>query len=168
MLHLWPQLHRESGPFVWSGNCVPDSSLRTGRAFRIGPQAETASRIRRSEWDSFSGSASGEKYVPEFGSRVGCAFRLELQTEGASRNPRLEWDTLSGTAINRKLRPRISLQSGMPVPAEPSGGQFIPELTLCVGLGFWMEPLRKLRSSLSVYSGMRFPLGGDCGKRVPF
>ena len=108
------------------------------------------------------------KRVPEFGSRVGCTFRLELQTESASRNPRLEWDALSGTALNRKLRPRISIQSGMPFPAEPSGGKFIPELTLGVGHSFRMEPQRKLRPSLSVYSGMQFPLGASAGKRVPF
>ena len=99
---------------------------------------------------------------------MGCTFRLEFQTESASRNPRLEWDALSGTALNRKLRPRISLQSGMAFPAEPSGGKFIPELTLGVGHSFRMEPQRKLRPSLSVYSGMQFPLGASAGKRVPF
>lgn len=74
--------------------------------------------------------------------------------ESASRNPRLEWDTLSGTALNRKLRPRISLQSGMPFPAEPSGGKFISELTLGVGHGFRMEPQRKMYPIPSVYSGI--------------
>lgn len=88
--------------------------------------------------------------------------------ESASRNPRLEWDALSGTALNRKLRPSISLQGGMPFPAEPSGGKFIPELTLRVGHGFRIEPQRKLRSSLSVYSGMQFPLKDSTGKPVPF
>lgn len=116
----------------------------------------------------FPFGASCGKRVPEFGSRVGCTFRLELQTESASRNPRLEWDALSGTALNRKLRPRISLQNGIPFPAEPSGGKFIPELTLGVGYGFRMEPQRKLRPSLSVYSGMQFPLGASTGKSVPF
>ena len=108
------------------------------------------------------------KCVPLRPPRVGCTFRLELQTESASRNPRLEWDALSGTALNRKLRPRISLQSGMPFPAEPSGGKFIPELTLGVGHSFRMEPQRKLRPSLSVYSGMQFPLEMPPGKRIPF
>ena len=125
-------------------------------------------RFRLQNGTYFPDGASNGNCIPDSTLRTGHAFRLELQTEGASRNPRLEWDTLSGTALNRKLRPRISLQSGMPFPAEPSGGKFIPELTLGVGHGFRMEPQRKLRSSLSVYSGMRFPLGGDCGKRVPF
>ena len=116
--------------------------------------AETATRNRCSEWDALSGRASSGKRIPEFGSRVGCAFRLELQTESASRNPRLEWDTLSGTNFNRKLRPRISLQSGMPFPAEPSGGKFVPELALGVGHGFRIGPQRKMYPSLSVYSGM--------------
>ena len=157
-------------------NCIccafgPGSIASRGLLLR----AETASRNERSEWDSFSESAlqrkacpgirlqsgmrfpaeaSGGNGVPEFGSRVGRAFRLELQTESASRNPRLEWDTLSGTALNRKLRPRILLQSGMPFPAEPSGGKFIPELTLGVGHGFRIGPQRKMYPSLSVYSGM--------------
>lgn len=87
--------------------------------------------------------------------------------ESASRNPRLEWDALSGTALNRKLRPSISLQGGMPFPAEPSGGKFIPELTLRVGHGFRIEPQRKLHPSLSVYSGMQFPLKDSTGNRVP-
>ena len=69
-------------------------------------------------------------------------------------------------SLNRKLRPRISLQSGMPFPAEPSGGKFIPELMLGVGHGFRMESQRKLRPSLSAYSGMRFPLKGSTGKPV--
>ncbi len=34
MLRLWPRLHREPGPFVWSGNCVPELALRMGCAFR--------------------------------------------------------------------------------------------------------------------------------------
>ena len=126
MLRLWPRLHREPGPFVWSGNCTPDSMLRMGCIFRIGSQAETA-----------------------------------------TRNLCSEWDVLSGTALNRKLRPRISLQSGMAFPVEPSGGKFIPELTLGVGHGFRIEPQRKLRPSLSVYSRMPFPLRASSGKCVP-
>ena len=152
------------------------------------PHAEAASQISAPEWDVLSGrgfkrklyprfdaqngirfpvEASNGKCVPEFGSRVGCVFRLELQTESASRNPRLEWDTLSGTALNRKLRPRISLQSGMPFPAEPSGGKCIPELTLGVGHGFRMESQRKLHPVLSVQAGTRFPLEWLLGKRGP-
>lgn len=116
----------------------------------------------------FPDRLSGGNCVPDFGSRMGRAFRLELQTESASRNPRLEWDALSGTALNRKLRSRISLQSGMPFPAEPSGGKFIPELTLGVGHGFRIGPQRKMYPSLSVYSGMPFPLSASSGKSVPF
>lgn len=150
---------------------------------------EAASQISAPEWDVLSGrgfkrklypgfdaqngirfpvEASNGKCVPEYGFSVGCIFRLGLQTESASRNPRLEWDTLSGTVLNRKLCPGISLQSGMPFPAEPSGGKCIPELTLGVGHGFRMESQRKLRPSLSVYSGMRFPLSASTGKPVPF
>jgi hypothetical protein len=31
MLHLWPQLHRELGPFVWSGNCIPEFGQSGGQ-----------------------------------------------------------------------------------------------------------------------------------------
>ena len=92
---------------------------------------------------------------------------LLFGAETASRNWRSEWDALSGRGLNRKQRPKISLQSGMPFPAEPSGGKFIPEFTLRVGHGFRMEPQRKLYPSLSVYSGMRFPLKDSTGKPVP-
>ena len=37
------------------GKPIPESALRLGRSFRMTFQAETASRNRRSEWDSFSG-----------------------------------------------------------------------------------------------------------------
>ena len=97
----------------------------------------------------------------------GLAF-VSTHPESAPQFAAKYWDTLSEWGVLRKLRPRISLQSGMPFPAEPSGGKFIPELTLGVGHSFRMEPQRKLRPSLSVYSGMQFPLGASAGKRVPF
>lgn len=56
----------------------------------------------------------------------------------------------------------------MTFPAEPSGGKFIPELTLGVGHGFRIGPQWKMYPSLSVYSGMPFPLGASARKRVPF
>ena len=173
MLHLWPQLHREPGPFV-----MPRLLL-----------VESASHFLASEWDALSGSAlkrklhpgmraqsgmrfpvegSSGKFIPEYGSRLGRTFHLKPQVEAVSRNARPEWDALSGLVLNRKLRPGISLQSGMPFPAEPSGGKYIPELTLRVGHGFRIEPQRKLRPSLSVYSGMQFPLKDSTGKPVPF
>lgn len=172
MLCLWPQLHREPGPFIWSafacGSCVPDFGSRMGRTFRTGLQTETVSRIRRSEWDAFSGRGLKWKVWTGIRSSLGCIFRLKPQAETASRNSVSERVVLSGSALNRKLRPSISLQSGMNFPAEPSGGKFIPELTLRVGHGFRIEPQRKLRPSLSVYSGMRFPLKGSTGKYIPF
>lgn len=116
----------------------------------------------------FPFGALGGNYIPELALRTGCAFLFGPSAEATSRNPVPEWDALSGSTLNRKLRPRISLQSGMPFPAEPSGGKFIPELMLGVGHSFRMEPQRKLRPSLSVYSGMQFPLGASAGKRVPF
>ena len=37
-----------------SGKRVPESGLGTGRAFRLSPSAETASRNKRSNWDALS------------------------------------------------------------------------------------------------------------------
>lgn len=149
---------------------------------------ESASHFLASEWDALSGSAlkrklhpgmraqsgmrfpvegSSGKFIPEYGSRLGRTFRLKPQVEAVSRNARPEWDALSGLVLNRKLRPGISLQSGMPFPAEPSGGKYIPELTLRVGHGFRIEPQRKLRPSLSVQAGTRFPLAWPLGKCGP-
>lgn len=172
MLRLWPQLHRESGPFVWSasacGNCVPEFGSRMGRAFRTGFKRKLYPGFDAQNGIRFPVEASNGKCIPEYGSSLGCIFRLKPQAENASRNSVSERVVLSGSALNRKLRPSISLQSGMPFPAEPSGGKFIPELTLRVGHGFRIEPQRKLRPSLSVYSGMRFPLKGSTGKYIPF
>lgn len=79
--------------------------------------------------------------------RPSSAPRWEGPRDGPGNRPQFP-------ALNRKLRPRILLQSGMPFPAEPSGGKFIPELTLGVGHGFRISPQRKMYPSLSVYSGM--------------
>lgn len=171
MLRLWPQLHREPGPFVWSasacGSCVPDFGYRMGRTFRTGLQTETVSQIRRSEWDSFSGrglkwkvrpgiwlqrgmhfpvGASNGKRIPESAPGMGRTFRNSPQPETATRNRRSERDALSLGALS---------------------GKCIPESGLGVGHGFRMESQRKLRPSLSVYSGMRFPLKDSTGKPVP-
>lgn len=84
MLHLWPQLHREPGPFVWSasacGSCVPDFGSRMGRTFRTGLQTETVSRIRRSEWDAFSGRGLKWKVCPGIWLQPGMHFPVEAST----------------------------------------------------------------------------------------
>lgn len=151
MLRLWPRLHREPGPFVWSasayGNCVPDLALRKGCAFPLEPSAETTSRNPVPEWDALSGSALNRKLCPGIDARNGMRFPLGLSAENVSRNQASEWDALSGTS---------------------STGNCVPESTLGVGYSFRMEPQRKLRPSLSVYSGMQFPLGASAGNRVPF
>lgn len=139
-----------------------------GRTFRTGFKRKLYPGFDAQNGIRFPVEASNGKCVPEYGSSLGCIFRLKPQAETASRNSVSERVVLSGTALNRKLRPSISLQGGMPFPAEPSGGKFIPELTLRVGHGFRIEPQRKLRPSLSVYSGMQFPLKDSTGKPVPF
>ena len=139
MLHLWPRLHREPGPFVWSGGGIPDFGSRMGRTFRTGLQTETVSRIRRSEWDSFSGrglkwkvrpgiwlqrgmhfpvGVSNGKCIPESAPGMGHTFRNSPQPETATRNRHSERDMLSGTAFKRKLHPVLSVQAGTRLPRE--------------------------------------------------
>ena len=43
------------------GSCVPLWGVRTGCAFRLRPQAESASRNRRSNWDAVSGRQAKTK-----------------------------------------------------------------------------------------------------------
>ena len=43
-----------------SGNRVPESGLGTGRALRLSPSAETASRNKRSNWDALSKRPASE------------------------------------------------------------------------------------------------------------
>lgn len=122
MLRLWPRLHREPGPFVWGGNCVPESMPGVGCAFRNGYEAETASQNQVSEWDTLSGSTLKRKlrpgirawngtrfpfgmgfgkYVPEFGFRMGHAFRTDPQPETASWIRTSDRDPLSGALLRR-------------------------------------------------------------------
>jgi hypothetical protein len=141
MLRLWPWFHRELGPFVWSafacGSCVPDFGSRMGRTFRTGLQTETVSRIRRSEWDAFSGrglkwkvcpgiwlqpgmyfpvEASSGNCVPEFGLGTGRAFRIGSQPETASHSETGFRDTLSARPAIRKVHPVLSVQTGTRFP----------------------------------------------------
>ena len=45
------------------GNCVPDSSLRTGRAFRMACLAETTAQFLAPERDTFSGTVHVRWYT---------------------------------------------------------------------------------------------------------
>lgn len=173
MLHLWPQLHREPGPFV-----MPRLLL-----------VESASHFLASEWDALSGSAlkrklhpgmraqsgmrfpvegSSGKFIPEYGSRLGRTFQLKPQVEAVSRNARPEWDALSGLVLNRKLRPGISLQSGTRFPDRTSAetaSQFerlFRDAVSAEGLN------RKACPVPRPDSGMHFPVGPPSGKCIPF
>ena len=59
-----------------SGKRVPESGLGTGRAFRLSPSAETASRKQSSEWDTFSGRRLKRKFIPDSALRPGHTFRF--------------------------------------------------------------------------------------------
>lgn len=99
-----------------SGNCIPESGLRTGHAFRRRPQAEAVPQNRAPEWDVLSGSAFKRKLRPGIAAQDGMHFPPEPLTETASRNSAPEWDTFSGTALKRKLRPVLRLDSGTRFP----------------------------------------------------
>lgn len=110
-----------------NGKRVPESGLRTGHAFRRRPQAETVFRIRRSEWDAFSGSALKRKLRPGIAAQNGMHFPPEPLTETASRNSAPEWDTFSGTALKRKLRPVLRPDSGTRFPLAWPLGKCCPD-----------------------------------------
>ena len=108
------------------GKSIPESALRLGRSFRMAPQAETATRNRRSERDALSLGALSGKCIPESGLGVGCTFRNGPQPETVSQNRHSERDMLSGTAFKRKLHPVLSLHSGTRFPLGMPSGKRIP------------------------------------------
>lgn len=142
MLRLWPQFHREPGPFVWSasacGSCVPDFGSRMGCAFRNTPQPETASRNWRSEWDAVSGSALRRKLRPGIDAQNGMRFPNRLQAEIASHSESSFWDTLSARSFVGKAHPILSTQSGTWFPRVLPTGKRVP---------VWQADGHKLSSS---------------------
>ena len=68
----------------------------------------------------------------------------------------------------RKLRPRFRLQNGTYFPDGASNGNCILDSTLRMGFVFRWPAVWKVHPSLSVYSGMRFPLKDSTGKHDPF
>ena len=123
-----------------TGNCVPKSTLGTGCAFRIEPQAETASRFEASEWDAVSFWVCLGKWGPESGSRVGHVFPLSF------------W---------RKACPRIELRSGMRFPKGAGFGKCVPLSCLILGCVFRLGFNRKVHPTMRAHSGMRFPIKVD-------
>lgn len=120
MRKLRPRFRLQNGTYfperLSSGNCIPESGLRTGHAFRRRPQAEAVPQNRAPEWDVLSGSAFKRKLRPGIAAQNGMYFPPEPLTETASRNSAPEWDTFSGTALKRKLRPVLRLDSGTRFP----------------------------------------------------
>ena len=136
MLHLWPQLHREPGPFVWSGSCVPESGPGVGCAFRNSLQAETAFQNQASEWDKLSGPAFKRKLHPRIEARNGMHFPFEPVAESMSRNFASEWDTVSARGLIRKVCPVLGLDSGPWFPLGMPSGKRVPFRALNLGLAF--------------------------------
>lgn len=90
--------------------------------------------------------------------------------------------------LNRKLRPRIRLQSGMPFPDRPSGGNYDPEFGSKTGYAFPAASLaetasrnelserdtlphrgfkRKPCPGIEPQGGTYFPIEAWDGRRVP-
>lgn len=116
MLRLWPQLHREPGPFVWSasacGRFVPDFGSRMGRTFRTGFKRKLYPGFDAQNGIRFPVEASNGKCVPEYGSSLGCIFRLKPQAETASRNSVSERVVLSGSPSTGSCVPESCLRMG--------------------------------------------------------
>lgn len=155
MLHLWPQLHREPGPFVWSGNCVPELALRMGRAFRLELQTESASRNPRLEWDTLSGTALNRKLRPGIDAQNGMRFPNRLQAEIASHSESSFWDTLSARSFVGKPCPILSTQSGTWFPRVLPTGKRVPA---------WQADGHKLSSS---YNSTSLSHAGRAVCRMP-
>lgn len=68
----------------------------------------------------------------------------------------------------RKLCPGIQPRNGMDFPNGAACGNCVPELAFRRGRVFRWPAVWKVHPSLSVYSGMRFPLKDSTGKRIPF
>lgn len=138
MLCLWPRLHREPGPFVWSGGSIPELALRTGCAFRLELQTESASRNPRLEWDTLSGTALNRKLRPGIDAQNGMRFPNRLQAEIASHSESSFWDTLSARSFVGKPCPILSIQSGTWFPRVLPTGKRVP---------VWQADGHKLSSS---------------------
>ncbi len=94
------------------GKSIPEFRLRLGCGFRMKFQAETASRNRRSEWDSFSGrrlkrkvhpgiraqngtrcpnGGPSGKRIPESRLKLGYTFRFTCRLKKPMRSPSQNW-----------------------------------------------------------------------------
>lgn len=155
MLRLWPRLHREPGPFVWSGNCVPELALRMGRAFRLELQTESASRNPRLEWDTLSGTALNRKLRPGIDAQNGMRFPNRLQAEIASHSESSFWDTLFARSFVGKPCPILSTQSGTWFPRVLPTGKRVP---------VWQADGHKLSSS---YNSTSLSHAGRAVCRMP-
>lgn len=77
------------------GNSDPELTFGMGRAFRISPQTEIASRDELSERDEFSQRGRRRKLRPGFDAQNGIRFPVEVSVETASQNLGSERDALS-------------------------------------------------------------------------
>ena len=83
-----------------SGNYIPDSAFKPGRAFPAGPLAETTSRNERLEWDALSQRGRMRKLCSEIDVQNGMPFPVEAW--GGNRVP--EFGQFGGQVVERAPR----------------------------------------------------------------
>lgn len=120
MLRLWPPAPSRAGAFCLERLRIrklrPRIGVQNGMRFPVEHLAETVFRIRRSEWDSFSGSVLNRKLCPGIMPQNGMRFPLAGRLESASQFERSFRDTLSARSAIRKVRPVLSVQPGTRFP----------------------------------------------------
>ena len=109
-------------------NCIrcvfgPSSIASRGLLF----EAETVSRIRRSEWDALSGWSFKRKVHPGIRAWNGTHFPVVVHLETASQFERSFWDTLSVRPTIRKVHPVLSVQTGTRFPPAWLLGKHVPD-----------------------------------------
>lgn len=126
MLRLWPRLHREPGPFVWSGNCVPELALRMGCSFPLEPSAEIASHSESSFWDTLSARSFVGKAHPIPSAYSGTRFPVVVHLEIAPHSEHRFRDAVSAGHAIWKAHPILSTQSGIWFPRVLPTGKCFP------------------------------------------
>ena len=156
---LWPQLHREPGPFLERFGCSrkarPGIAAQNGTRFPDRPSAETASRNRASERDALSLWSPRRKLHPRIDVQNGMRFPDRLQAEIASHSESSFWDTLSARSFVGKAHPILSTQSGTWFPRVLPTGKCVP---------VWQADGHKLSSP---YSSISLSHAGRAVCRMP-
>lgn len=101
----------DGGP---GGKRVPESGLGTGRAFRLSPSAETASRNKRSNWDALSKRPASGKHIPFRGWIPGRSFRMRRRSK--QKAPARDGAGAKGAAYAVDVEREQLVSNGCPRP----------------------------------------------------